>query len=236
MNDIYEHKAKKYKYKYLKLKKELEGGIFGFFNSEKTIKENTVKILNKAIIDVTEQIKPAFYGDKFLGLIYTEKGYLPDIKKNMNTYDIERDSIFNYMYTRLNYKYQNKYPKPLYFWFKCMVEAHDTKKIFNNENFKKKLDQNYQKIYNNLPNEENSIFNNMIKPIIKTLDIYLMIMFIKDLFYYSSKFDPKTIELVKKLENAAYKNEINSPEILIERIQEIINSINNSIPVANTKK
>ena len=33
MNDIYEHKAKKYKYKYLKLKNELEGGMFN--NKEK---------------------------------------------------------------------------------------------------------------------------------------------------------------------------------------------------------
>jgi hypothetical protein len=159
------------------------------------------------------------------------------------------DTIYNYMWNWLNVsKYDkypktlyDKYPKTLYFWYIIMNEANDDKKKedykkkgFDTLKFKSKLDENYQIKYDNLPNEEDTIFNNMIKPIVRTLDIYLMIMFIKELFYYSSKFDSTTIELVKKLENDAYKNEINSPESLIIKIQKIINSINDSIPITDT--
>ena len=115
------------------------------------------------------------------------------------------------MYTKLSVKKQDKYPKTLYFFFKTMYEDKELKKEFNTLNFRSKLDTNYQKIYDELPKEQNSIFNYMIKPIVRTLDIYLMIMFIKELFYYSSKFDIETIKLVKSLENDAYINKILYP-------------------------
>ena len=61
MNDIYEHKAKKYKYKYLKLKNELEGGYnitnesifnnnyykpFGLYGLHGHIKKDNINVLN----------------------------------------------------------------------------------------------------------------------------------------------------------------------------------------------
>jgi hypothetical protein len=81
-------------------------------------------------------------------------------------------------------------------------------------------------------------FNENIYPIVRTLDIYLIIMFIKELFYYRvySIFDNDTINLVQKLENDAYENNIGSPDLLIEKIQEIIKSINDSIPTTPIKK
>ena len=147
------------------------------------------------------------------------------------------NTIYNYMYTKLSAKKQDKYPKTLFFYFKTKNEAINGKE-FNVLKFKSKLDKYYQEQLEKLENlqklspEKNSILNNMILPIVRTLDIYLMIMFIKELFYYSSKFDNKTIDLVNKLENDAYINEINSPDLLIVKIQEIINSINVPIPTA----
>jgi hypothetical protein len=230
MNDIYEHKAKKYKYKYLKLKKELEGGLFDN-------KEKTVEILDKVIIDVENFITPVFNNYQFLGLTYSEKGYVKDKSIEMEGFNIKdrgRDikDIYNYMLSTISVSEQDKYPKTLFFYFQTMNEAKKNNKEFNVLNFRSKLDENYLKKY---PEETENIFNNMIIPIVRTLDIYIIIMFIKKLFYYRiySKFDNKTIDLVKKLENDAYKNEINSPDSLIGRIQEIIKSINDSIP---TKK
>ena len=151
------------------------------------------------------------------------------------------NTIYNYMYTKLSAKKQDKYPKTLFFYFETKNEAINGKE-FDVFKFKSKLDENYKKkldeleIRQKLYPEKNTIFNYMIIPIVRTLDIYLMIMFIKELFYYSSKFDNQTIDLVQKLENDAYKNEINSPDLLIVKIEEIIKSINDSIPTTPTKK
>jgi hypothetical protein len=235
MNDIYEHKAKKYKYKYLKLKNELEGGLFDN-------KEKTLKILDKVILDVENFITPVFNKDKFLGLTYSEKGHVNDKlieMERVNIKDRGRDikDIYNYMLSTISASEQDKYPKTLFFYFQTMNEAKKNNKEFNVLNFRSKLDENYLKKYPEVTDTDN-IFNNMIIPIVRTLDIYIIIMFIKKLFYYRtySKFDKKTIDLVKKLENDAYKNEINSPDLLIDRIKEIIKSINDSIPTMPTKK
>ena len=207
MNDIYEHKAKKYKYKYLKLKNELEGGLFDN-------KEKTVEILKKVIIDVEDFMKPIFKNKQFLGLMYSEKkGYVNDksiemIGRNIKDRgrEINKDKIYNYMLPilRLSAKKKDKYPKILFLY--------------------------------NLFEVSDSNFNEKIYPIVRTLDIYLIIMFIKELFYYRvySIFNIKTIDLVKKLENDAYINNIDNPDLLIEKIQEIIISINDSIPTATT--
>jgi hypothetical protein len=206
MNDIYEHKAKKYKYKYLKLKDELEGGMFN--NKEK--KEKIVKILDKVILDVKNFITPVFNKDKFLGLTYSEKGYVNDKSIKMEGINIKdrgreinKKNIYDYMLS-ISAKKKDKYPKFLHNLF----EVSD---IYFNEN---------------------------IYPIVRTLDIYLIIMFIKELFYYRvySIFDNDTINLVQKLENDAYENNIGSPDLLIEKIEEIIKSINDSIPTTPTKK
>jgi len=239
MNDIYEHKAKKYKYKYLKLKKELEGGqMLDIFRSEKTIKENTIKILKQAIQDVNDEIIPLFKYSYFLGRIYSIKGYkgysqgyLPKKKPSWSDkYLAKIEDINQYVYERQ--LTEKEYPSTLYWFYYFKYQMLGTKKPFNRSKFRSNLDLNYQKKYDELPEKDR--ITNLIEPIARTLDIYLMIMFIKDLFYLSSKFDPKTIDLVKKLINDAYINEINSPEILIERIQEIINSINDSIPITPT--
>jgi hypothetical protein len=206
MNDIYEQKAKKYKYKYLKLKDELEGGMFN--NKEK--KEKIVKILDKVILDVKNFITPVFNKDKFLGLTYSEKGYVNDKSIKMEGINIKdrgreinKKNIYDYMLS-ISAKKKDKYPKFLHNLF----EVSD---IYFNEN---------------------------IYPIVRTLDIYLIIMFIKELFYYRvySIFDNDTINLVQKLENDAYENNIGSPDLLIEKIEEIIKSINDSIPTTPTKK
>ena len=225
MNDIYEHKAKKYKYKYLKLKNELEGGgvsFLDFFKNNENIKKKTVEILKKVIENVNNVITPIFNNSQFLGLTYSENGYVDDVSTDMKGRDIKdrgRDikKIYDYMYTKLSVKKQDKYPKTLFFYFQTMNEANENKKSFNVYNFKSKLDKNYQEKLKDLENlqelfqEKDTIFNYMIEPIVRTLDIYLMIMFIKELFYYSSKFDIKTIKLVKSLENDAYINKILYP-------------------------
>lgn len=126
-------------------------------------------------------------------------------------------NIYDYMYTKLSVKKQDKYPKTLFFYFQTKYQDIENKKSFNVHNFKSKLDKNYQKKLQELEDlqelfkEKDTIFNYMIIPIVRTLDIYLMIMFIKELFYYSSKFDIKTINLVKSLENDAYINKILYP-------------------------
>ena len=239
MNDIYEHKAKKYKYKYLKLKKELEGGVLTFlkskFNTKKTIKENTVKILEKAIQDVTDKIAPLFSNSSFLGRIYTKKGYLPKKKTHWSdSYHVNSTDINQYIYERELTK--KEYPSTLYWYYYFKYQANITKKAFNESDFIFKLDPNYQTKYNELP-EKDRIYN-LIEPIARTLDIYLIIMFIKELFYYRvySIFDNDTINLVQKVENDAYENNIGSPDLLIEKIQEIIKSINDSIPTTPIKK
>ena len=91
MNDIYEHKAKKYKYKYLKLKNELEGGIryFDYFEKNDKIKEKTVKIFKKVIIDVNNFMIPIFNNKQFLGLTYSENGYVDDKTKEMEGRNIK---------------------------------------------------------------------------------------------------------------------------------------------------
>ena len=206
MNDIYEHKAKKYKYKYLKLKNELEGGMFN--NKEK--KEKTVKILEKVIVNVKSFMIPIFNNKHFLGLTYSENGYVDDksiemIGRNLSERgrEINKKNIYDYMLS-ISAKKKDKYPKFLHNLF----EVSD---IYFNEN---------------------------IYPIVRTLDIYLIIMFIKELFYYRvySIFDNDTINLVQKLENDAYENNIGSPNLLIEKIQKIIKSINDSIPTTPIKK
>ena len=205
MNDIYEHKAKKYKYKYLKLKNELEGG--GLFDNKEKTKEKTVKILEKTIKDVIKEITPRFNNNQFLGLTYSENGYaiktntisftynnIEDIKKMMEKYD---KGVYEF------------YP-PIIKYFDCYV-----KEEYNEYEIQNKI--NKHTYYNNLlkikhTDNETNIFE-IITPIIKNLDIYMIIMFIKKLFYYRvySIFDKKTNELVKKLENDAYENKIVYP-------------------------
>jgi hypothetical protein len=87
-----------------------------------------------------------------------------------------------------------------------------------------------------LPIVDDNTFNEKIRPILETLDIYLIIMFIKELFYYRvySIFDYQTNNLVQKLENDAYINKIDTPYLLIKKIQEIIDSINVPISTATT--
>jgi hypothetical protein len=224
MNDIYEHKAKKYKYKYLKLKNELEGGgvrYLDYFKKKDKIKEKTVEILKKTIKDVINEITPKFNNSQILGLTYSENGYtiktytkfytynnITDIKKMMNKYD------------RGVYEF---YP-PIIKYFDCYV-----KKKYDEYKIQDKI--NKHTYYNNLTkivhtDNETSIFD-IIAPIIKNLDIYMIIMFIKKLFYFSSKFDKKTNELVKKLENDAYENKIVYPspkqELSEDEITKFIN-------------
>jgi len=213
------------------------GDVFDIFRSKKTIKENkellfqnTVKILEKIIEYVKNAIVPIFQ-KKVIGKYYDFADITASHTSKSFDYT-DKKQIYNYMNS--SPLSRAKYPKILKYYYD--VKWRDPES-FQNYHFLPRLDKNDQIIYNKLSDHgETTIFRNMIEPIAKNLDIYLIIMYIKNLFYYrvSSVFDTKTLELVKKLENAAYKNEINSPEILIERIQEIINSINNSIPVANT--
>ena len=55
MNDIYEHKAKKYKYKYLKLKAEYFGGVKGLFGIKWGISRNNP--LNKTYFTTKDKNK-----------------------------------------------------------------------------------------------------------------------------------------------------------------------------------
>jgi hypothetical protein len=80
MNDIYEHKAKKYKYKYLKLKNELEGGA----------------------IVVTEQIQNKKYYKPF-GLYGLHGHIIKDRKNVLNT----RKKHINFVKTNKNPKLSN---------------------------------------------------------------------------------------------------------------------------------
>jgi hypothetical protein len=233
MNDIYEHKAKKYKYKYLKLKKELEGGkMLDIFRSEKTIKENTIKILEKAINYVQHVIASAFNKNKVIGKYYDFENLPKNLPASESFYYTNKEQIYNYM--AKSPISRDKYPTILQYYYH--VKYRDTKK-FERYHFEAKLDKKDKKEYTELPDsEEKTIYSNMIAPKAKNLDIYLIIMYIKKLFYYivSSDFDTKTLKLVKGLENDAYINIINSPEALIIKIQEIIKSINDSIPTAPT--
>jgi hypothetical protein len=207
MNDIYEHKAKKYKYKYLKLKKELEGGVryLDYFEKKDKIKEKTVEILKKTIKDVINVITPKFNNSKILGLTYSENGYT--IKKSTKFYTYNNIEDIKEMMKKYDRGVYEFYP-PIIKYFDCYV-----KKKYNEYEIQDKI--NKHTYYNNLTkivhtDNETRIFD-IIAPIIKNLDIYMIIMFIKKLFYFSSKFDKKTNELVKELENDAYENKIVYP-------------------------
>ena len=217
MNDIYEHKAKKYKYKYLKLKNELEGGMFN--NKEK--KEKTVKILEKTIKDVIKEITPRFNNNQFLGLTYSENGYA--IKTNNRSFTYNNIKDIKEMMNKYDRGVYEFYP-PIIKYFDCYVkEEYDEYEIQNKIN--------KHTYYNNLlkikhTDNETSIFE-IITPIIKNLDIYMIIMFIKKLFYYRvySIFDKKTNELVKKLENDAYENKIVYPSPKLELSEDEIKNL-----------
>ena len=74
------------------------------------------------------------------------------------------NTIYNYMYTKLSAKKQDKYPKTLFFYFKTKNEAINGKE-FNVLKFKSKLDKYYQEQLEKLENlqklspEKNSILN-----------------------------------------------------------------------------
>lgn len=109
-----------------------------------------------------------------------------------------------------------KYDKAVYKFYPPIIKYFDyyVKEEYNEYEIQDKIAKHTY--YNNLKikhtDNETSIFN-IIAPIIKNLDIYMIIMFIKKLFYFSSKFDKKTNELVKKLENDAYENKIVYPSL-----------------------
>ena len=223
MNDIYEHKAKKYKYKYLKLKNELEGGIryLDYFGNKDKIKEKTVEILKKVIKDVIKEITPRFNNNQFLGLTYSENGYAIKTNTKYFTYNNIKDIK----------EMMKKYDRAVYKFYPPIIKYFDyyVNKEYNEYEIQDKIAKHTY--YDNLlkikhTDNETSIFN-IIAPIIKNLDIYMIIMFIKKLFYFSSKFDKKTNELVKKLENDAYENKIVSPSPKPKLSQDDINNLIN---------
>ena len=228
MNDIYEYKAKKYKYKYLKLKNELEGG--GLFDNKEKTKEKTVEILQKVIENVNSVITPLFNTNKVLAELYSENEYI--LNKNKAGYIYNNKEVIDKMLKKNNNGLDHYYPCIIKYYYYYLQ---DKDQGYNYDAKIAKLSY-----YNDVPKRKytdnaHTIFNSIIVSRIKNLDIYIIIMFIKNLFHYKiySKFDKNTtIKLVNKLVDDGYKNEINSPNLLIVKIQEIIDSINVSIPTA----
>jgi hypothetical protein len=222
MNDIYEHKARKYKYKYLKLKNDLEGGLFN--NKEKTVKflENTVKILEKIIKYIKDVIGPVFRNNKVIGIYYD----FENLPASLTT------DGFNYKNNITIYNKIDKLPLSRIEYPKILKDYYDVKyrnpNDFESYHFESRLNKKEKIIYKKLSDEdETTIFDTFINPIAKNLDIYLIIMYIKKLFYYRfySKFDKKTtIQLVDKLVSDAYENKIIFPDVLsIPNKKDLIN-------------
>ena len=128
MNDIYEHKAKKYKYKYLKLKNKYiaEGGMLGMlgmlgmFNWRKIIKtklndndineQNIKKFLEKLKKSIDSNIIPLYDNGYILGNINLENISL-DSDKN-----VYFDNQKKYLYTNKDKVIQIKNENVLYYY------------------------------------------------------------------------------------------------------------------------
>ena len=72
MNDIYEHKAKKYKFKYEKLLQELVGGtgILNKFISCKDIIIKKIELLKQKLHDIDTNLKETVWFNDYLQIIY----------------------------------------------------------------------------------------------------------------------------------------------------------------------
>ena len=100
MNDIYEHKAKKYKYKYLKLKREYiaEGGRPSYFKT----KLNDNDINEQKIKKFLEKLKKSI--DSNITPLY-DKGY---ILGNINLQNISLDYFKNVYFDNQNIYHYKK--------------------------------------------------------------------------------------------------------------------------------
>jgi hypothetical protein len=92
MNDIYEHKAKKYKYKYLKLKNELEGGnmdygLYGFYSyygNRLNKRTNNTKFYEKNYVHDLDLL-PNVHGDNIV-IQHLKSNCTIDDKNNITEY------------------------------------------------------------------------------------------------------------------------------------------------------
>ena len=258
MNDIYEHKAKKYKYKYLKLKNELEGGaFFDFLKNEKTIIEEIIKELNKLNQRIRITVIPNYI--QFCKSSY-DHGNLGFISKDLNRQGIVTGSLINkksYCHAEMGFikKYimdnsektnKYKYPEIVTYFFnienKWKYNHYDKKyedakfEFKDLQDLKNKFDNNKYPYYKNLiialnndikikdfgkcrredncerPYDFKAFYTIYIAPIVKNIDIYLIVMTIKELFdRYTKQLKNKYKEiytLVDNLVDDAYNNKM----------------------------
>jgi hypothetical protein len=259
MNDIYEHKAKKYKYKYLKLKNELEGGEwYDFFKYEKTIIKEIIKELNKLNQRIITTVIPNYKNCKIFGsleVINSQHFYpindfiqlnarIQTVQKNDTNTTKKFPEILIYYFnisnisgtwTKEQKKFKNvkfqfidlknlekKFPNEKYPYYKDLID------ILNQDDRLKdvrhiKSDQVEE--WNKRPIQYSfeEFYEKYILPIAKNIDIYLIVMTIKELFDRYRKQLNKYKEiytLVDNLVNHAYYNKmllIDAPKLTPEQ-------------------
>jgi hypothetical protein len=257
MSNIYEQKARKYKYKYLKLKQELEGGG-GMFGKSKSEEDIILKITNElfSLITDIEKINNRYIkickGDKgfvsgslktndiycHLNMLSIKENIMDNSNKTKNKYPEIVTYFFNNKEKwRIDGVYGREKDEPYrdaYFDYadlqKLKNKFHNTKYPYYTELIEKlgydptlaitvPIKQTYEQFY-----------KKYIAPYVKNLDIYVIVMFINDLFtrYKNKLTDNKYIaafQLVDKLVKDAQNNRINSPDLLLQEIAQISKSI-----------
>jgi hypothetical protein len=225
MNDIYEHKAEKYKYKYLKLKQELYGGENNFQGCIKSppvnFNEDIIKKLN------IEQVYPNKTSDKyninniisetntsaFFGRLMNYKDYKNKKKIEVNKIEVNKNKIENI--PNIDLKYINSY----YYVFKIKnykyiptLKTSETYNILNQYEFfntckKSKISKNYAYIIGNANN-----YNEILPPNAEQKK--------KTIYKSLDKINDVINKFIKPLHNASY---------ILNNIPE--NSENNSSPI-----